>query len=225
MEGWQFDGARALLNTGDLRGTIDLARPMRGISAIIFKQVAVEGAILGVSVEPDPGVAERGDALWQAADAYVRGADFVAAYREPLEVSYNLQVYWRIAAATSDMPLALDAIISIQTPLWEAHPCVKVRSELFGRPAVTVGEGLAIPGDSDWSYVEATRPGDFATFQCNEAHVGSAGACWRFGRQFMEKGVIRRLHIRGAVVPRGSEQAGVEKLRQTLLNEEPPLTT
>lgn len=224
MSGWQFEGARALLSSSGLRGMVDLTRPVRGLTALMYNDVAVEGFLLGVSVEPDAGVAERGDALWRPADAYVRGADLVAAYREPLEVSYNVHVYWRIVEATAERPFAIDAIVSVQTPLWEAHPVVTVRSELFGRPATTVGAGLAIAGEREWSYVEASRPGDFRVCESEKDETSSPGASWRFGRQFMEKGVIRRLHLRGAFVPRGSEETGVEQLRLALMTEEPPLT-
>ena len=225
MDCWQLDGTRAVLHTGGVRGMVDLARPMRGLAALIINDIAVEGGILGVGVEPDAGIAERGDALWQPADAYVRGADLVVAYREPLEVSYNVEVYWRIAAATAAFPLAVDAIVSVQTPLWEAHPAVTVSSDLFGRPATAVGSGLAIAGDNGWSYIEATRPGDFAVAAPNKTASSTPGACWRFGRHFMEKGVIRRLQLRGAIVPHGTEQASVEQLRLALMAEEPPLTT
>lgn len=225
MDCWQFDGTRALLHAGGVQGMVDLARPMRGLTSLIINNVAVDGGLLGVSVEPDAGVAERGDALWQPADAYVRGADLVVAYREPLEVSYDVEVYWRIAPATAALPLAVDAIVSVQTPLWEAHPAVTVCSNLFGRRATAVSTGLAIAGDNGWSYVEATRPGDFAVSTADEKGSGSAAASWRFGRQFMEKGVIRRLQLRGAIVPQGTEQASVEQLRLALTAEEPPLTT
>lgn len=225
MDCWQLDGTRALLNLEGLRGMVDLARPMRGLSALIVNEAAVEGGLLGVSVEPDAGVAERGDVLWQPADAYVRGADLVVAYREPLEVAYNVQIYWRLVPATKTVLFAIDAIVSVQTPLWEAHPAVTVRSELFGRPATPVGAGLTIRGDNGWSYVEATRPGDFIVATQNEQGVDSPGGGWRFGRQFMEKGVIRRLQLRGAIVSHGAEEASADQLRVALSGEEPQLTT
>ena len=40
----------------------------------------------------------------------------------------------------------------------------------------------------------------------------------------MERGVIRRLCLRGALIPRASDQAAVERLRAAFVAEQPPLT-
>jgi hypothetical protein len=133
-----------------------------------------------------------------------------------------LQLYWRIVDAL-DGAAALDLICSIQTPLWEARPGVTACSSMFETPAVIVDDTLIAAGHGKWSYVEATRCGDFEPAAANREGE-FPGAYWRFGPQLMEKGVIRRLQVRGAFVTRDAAMRDADRLAQELAAEEPALT-
>jgi hypothetical protein len=219
---WQLDGSRAMLHAARLSGAIDLLHPCRGVTGMCIDGSALVGWLMAVDVVATDGCGSPCDQPWQIADVYIRGRDLVATYREPLEQPFNLQLYWRIVDAL-DGAAALDLICSIQTPLWEAHPGVTACSSMFETLAVIVDDALIAAGHGKWSYIEATRRGDFAPTAA-EGQGEFAGAYWRFGPQFMEKGVIRRLQVRGAFVPRDAATRDASRLAQELSAEEPALT-
>jgi hypothetical protein len=219
---WELDGGRAVLHSGRLQGMIELSQPTRGLNAVRVDGAAQVGWLMGVDVGSAETRGTSKDQPWEIADVYVRGRDLVVTYREPLEQPFNLQLYWRIVDAL-DGAAALDLICSIQTPLWEARPGVTACSSMFETPAAIVDDALIAAGHGKWSYVEATRRGDFAPAAA-ERQGAFAGAYWRFGPQFMEKGVIRRLQVRGAFVPRDAATRDAGRLAQELAAEEPALT-
>ena len=218
---WELDGCRAILHAGRLTGMIDLTQPSRGLTGIRVDGAAIVGSLMGVDVSSTETRGTSADEPWTIADAYVRGRDLVVSYREPRELPFNLQLYWRAIEAADGAP-TVELICSVQTPLWEAHPQVTVSSSAFAREAKVLGEGLSCVSESGAVYYEATRPGDF-TATAAETDRRFSGAFWNFGPQFMEKGVIRRLQVRGAF---GSDDARSElaKLRAELAGEEPALT-
>jgi len=218
---WELDGHRAILHTGRLVGMIDLTQPARGLTAIRVDGAAIVGSLMGVDVSSTETRGTSADEPWTIADAYIRGRDLVATYREPRELPFNLQLYWRTIDAADGTP-TLDLICSVQTPLWEAHPSLTVCSSAFGRGAAILGEGLSCSNDSGAAYLESTRSGDF-TPAAASSDPQSSGAFWSFGPQFMEKGVIRRLQVRG-VFSGGDARSELAKLRAELASEEPALT-
>jgi hypothetical protein len=220
---WQLDGSRAILHAARLRGAIDLLHPCRGLTGLCIDGSALVGWLMAVDVVATDGCGSPCDQPWQIADVYIRGRDLVATYREPLEQPFNLQLYWRIVDAL-DGAASLDLICSIQTPLWEAHPGLTVCSSMFESPAAIAGDALVTGGHGKWSYVEATRRGDFDP-AASDGKGEFDGAYWRFGPQFVEKGVIRRLQVRGAFVPRDAVNRDACRLTQELAAEEPALTT
>jgi hypothetical protein len=219
---WQLDGSHAILHAKRLCGAIDLLHPCRGLTGVRIDGSALVGWLMAVDVTASEGCRSLSDQPWQLADVYLRGRDLVAVYREPLEQPFNLQLYWRVADAL-DGAAALDLICSIQTPSWEAYPGVTVCSSMFETPAAIVDGAIVAAGHEKWSYVEVTRDGDFGP--ASSSGLGEfSGAYWSFGPQFMEKGVIRRLQIRGAFVPRDAAVRDAARLAAELASEEPPLT-
>jgi hypothetical protein len=220
---WRLDGSHALLRSSTLRGEIDLLHPARGLSGVCVDGAAHVGWLMGVDVASAETRGEPKDQPWDITDAYIRGRDLVAHYREPLEQPFNLQVYWRVVESLDGAP-ALDLICSVQTPLWEAHPVVTVCSSMFEcSPAIAEG-ALVTAGPRDRAYLEVTRHGDFQPMAPGE-DAQFIGPFWRFGPQFMEKGVIRRLQLRGAFVPADEASSRLRELQNELAAERPALTT
>lgn len=207
---------------------MDLTAPQRGLGLLHHGNAPLAGWLLGVTAKGDLAGAERSESpldSWTPSDAYVRGDDLVVAYGAGPELPFGMQIYWRASELTSRRGTVLDAIVSIQTRAWEAFPEVAVASALAIDSAnindeAAVLRHLGLP----WSYVEIAKPGDFKqdVFTMGEANMGRTA--WTFGREFMERGVIRRLQIRGAFVPRDEDETIVDYLRQSLLAEAPPLT-
>lgn len=207
---WRFDGRVASLACGPLEATLDVATPARGLTQLAYRGIRLDGHLLAVDVDAEP------------ADAYVRGEDLVVAYRESAERPFSVQVYWSAAASTGQ--LILDATVSIQTRQWEAYPVVSVQSSIAGTAPMGEGNCASIlrPADADWSYAEAAPPEDFAA--CVSPGGPGSPIAWGFAEQFMERGVIRRLRLRGAFVPRIGDVAAAAELQAALCREQPPLT-
>lgn len=207
---WRFDGQIASLACGPLEATLDVATPARGLTQLAYRGTRLDGRLLAVDVDAEP------------ADAYVRGEDLVVAYRESAERPFSVQVYWSAAASMGHV--ILDATVSIQTRQWEAYPVVSVQSSIVGAAPVGECDGASIlrPADADWSYAEAALPEDFAA--CVSPGGPGSPIAWRFAEQFMERGVIRRLRVRGAFVPRVVDVAAAAELEAALRCEQPPLT-
>jgi hypothetical protein len=213
---WELDGNRALLSVGALSGVFDVERPDRGLAELQFKGAPLAGGLLGIAVDAAGAKPPADNASWQPSDFYERGRDLVATYREPFGEPFNLQVYWRIVEAGDDGPL-VDLIASVQTPLWEAYPAVSIGSPIEGSH-VASRDALIRRLSPQLSYVEVSRPGDF------ELAAEEQGGRWRFDSQFMERGVIRRLHLRAGFTRSDDDAAFARRLQATLIAEAPPLT-
>jgi len=224
-ENWRLDGIQATLSAGSLGAVLDVTRPFSGLSNLRLGGDAFVGQLLGVSVAEAKQSGAPSKAPWKPDDFYVRGCDLVAAYREPLEQPFNLQAYWRVLEHGRDQPPVLEAIVSIHTPRWEAYPCVTIESQLPSDELAWADDTPILRSGVAWSYIELAYPGDFALTIMEPQLGGVRGFQWRFGPQFMEKGVIRRLRIRSAIVPRQGDEAAARRLRAGLLAEQPPLTT
>jgi hypothetical protein len=53
---------------------------------------------------------------------------------------------------------------------------------------------------------------------------GARRTDWRFTGEFMERGVIRRLRLRAALVPREGDVETLRRMQAALAVEQPPLT-
>ena len=217
---WFLQGSQAKLACGALLAEIDLERPTRGLHNLHLSVQKVDGWLMGVNVVEDAGPEEP----WQPTDAYTRGNDLVATYREPLGQPFTLQVYWRVLPLKDRQSAALESIVSIQTREWEAHPHVTLSSALAVDSAQLEYGGINFRSRHDWAYVEATPPGDFTPSACESTAPNLHAAVWTYGNHFMERGVIRRLRLRGAIVPIAEGEDAVEQLRADLNAEPPPLT-
>jgi hypothetical protein len=223
---WRLHGNRAELTVGDFTAAIDVERPGRGLHDLTISGACHDWALLRIGVAAPAQPVSAFDATWPASDVYVRGRDVVATYREPLGQPFNVQIYWRMIEGQAAVRLVLETIVSVQTPTWEAYPGVGVHSSPSpGEVSVTEDDMHIFRSDADWSYVELPYPGDFTLADENLPDDSLREFRWRFGPQFMERGVIRRLRIRGAILHCDEMFSAVSELRSDFLAEQPPLTT
>jgi hypothetical protein len=212
---WRLDGAVARLDHGSLRAVVDVTAPNRGLHELVFRDKPLEGWLLGVDVDARPD------------DAYARGRDLVATYRETPARPFTIQVYWSAWADSQGVGEAvLDVTVSIQTRQWEAYPRVLAASMLASCELTAVDAGAILwrLPEADWTYAECSPPGDLALRETAPEPNGAHASDWVFSDQFMERGVIRRLRVRGAFLPRQADRAAVVALRDALATERPPLT-
>ncbi|MDC0936864.1 hypothetical protein OAS39_11310 [Pirellulales bacterium] len=184
---------------------------------------------------------------WEVEDAYVRGNDLVATYRPQEGMPFRWQVYWRVSPLGDSAAAGLDVVLSVQTPLLETWPAFEVAShldahtvELLDRDGVVVGsrgsskvDGLEsttdfrfvfAQSDGRRSFAEMAHPADFGS--CRVTWEGDSGVKtqWRFGTSFMEKGVIRRIQMRTAILPNDACATDARSQLEELVQRPPPLT-
>jgi hypothetical protein len=213
---WRLDGSQAFLHCDALQASVDVTRARRGLAELRFRGAPIEGWLLGVDVEaPAP-----------PSDAYVRGGDLVVAYPESADRPFSVQIYWSLGQGTPlTESLVLDGTVSIQTRQWEAYPRVTVTSQIAGAERISLDAAATVvrPAGVEWSYIEVVPAEDFAQVTPSDGGPASSSG-WIYDGHFMERGVIRRLRIRGAIVPRANDLEAAVRLRTHLLAEQPPLT-
>ena len=219
---WTLNATRAILRTPQLNAGVDLLRPRAGLGQLAYGGSAFDGSILGVAPGTFP-LPSPGDLT----DRFVRGTDLVATYAATTERPFSLQVYWR-ATTTSDGAVVLDAILSLQTDLLESFPGIAIETTLPTGECTPLEDAgadarLIRPDDVDWSYAETAHPDDAGQLQISESD-GDLRMVRQLGGRFLEKGVIRRLRVRGIFLPRDGDEATATTYLTSLVAEEPPLT-
>jgi hypothetical protein len=221
---WRLYGTTAQLEAGQVDARLDLHQPSQGLVGLRWNNRALDCQLLKVGVGSGATSTSAAQAsTWQLIDAYIRGCDLVATYREPLGQPFNLQLYWRVLQSQAEPQLAIELIASVQTPLWEAYPWVSVTSVLPNATVTSSEDELIFTTPDGPSYIELSYPGDFVL---SAAASDSRGASprWQFGPQFMEKGVIRRLRLRGAIASLENAPLSAAQMRAAFLAAHPPLT-
>jgi hypothetical protein len=238
MNHWQLTEAVARLTHCPLEARVDLLNPALGMHALTWNAAPLAGNLLGVTVAeesaPPMPVAIAGS------DRYVRGNDLVANYPECKAQHFTLQVYWRIATSAPNLTV-IDAIVSLQTSLLECFPKAVLTTKLPSGEVLAItndGSLLAVAADrltSDepagvlvrgddhaWSYLEMTHPTDLGCWRVTR--TGGIQLERELGGEFQEKGVIRRLRVRGAFMARDSDEETAAQLIAEFAASEPPLT-
>jgi hypothetical protein len=181
MATWRLTDHEANLAIGQLAARLDLARPERGLTDWTLDGRPLAGGVFEVDLG-DPSRA-RADAPIAVDDAYVRGDDLVAVYGPSPTSPYRMQIYWRGAAATSRAAAlgAVDLVASVQTPLLDSRPELRVACTLPGgdspqgslwRLSSRAGESLAAI-DVSTSGASSDASGDLPCFLWRPA-----GADW-----------------------------------------------
>ncbi len=228
-DAWQLDDTNATLRCTEFSAQIDLLNPHTGLTKITCGDAAIDGSVLGIAPGSDAAIAQR-----DISDAYVRGSDLVVTYAETKERPFSLQVYWRATSPTDDV-IVLDTILSLQTDLLESFPGVAVETHFpegkYAEITMDVAQAQrAVVGtlfratDVRWSYAEMTHPEDSGESEITHGENDQLHLRRQLGGHFLEKGVIRRLRVRGVFLPQEQDQEVAAKQLAGLITAEPPLT-
>ncbi len=235
---WHLEHEVAQLRIGPLSAELDLRWPLAGLAN--WQGLGQSAAAVGVlGIETPTFLAGVRDAL---VEAYLRGPDLIAVYRELSGWPVMLQAQW--TALTSDPaqdsagPLAtVELTLSVRTERLETRPdlCVVSRLPLgdllavadAGLPAETVGPAcvLAQPRQGDWSYAEMVHPADFGGTEAVPP-ADPAGVVVLHHRLFarcLEKGVLLRTRVRGVFLPRSDDFRQAAESSRVFFGMEPPL--
>lgn len=222
---WKLEGTTARLAVNGFSAVIDLLRPSLGLHELHDRHVAGLGAtLLGVQLS----VADVGEL--SLPETYVRGDDLVATYLQTAARPFRLQAYWRfidpatIAGCRESVLVELQ--VSINTSLLDTRPFVDVATTVVGAIAKQSVDGrLLVRGvGGNWSYFEAAHDSDAATSTSANVPAG-VRITHRLFDLPLEKGVILRSRIRGALVPAADDAAVAEAVWRDFTTSQPPLTT
>lgn len=235
---WILDGGSARLQRAPLAGRISIDRPGDGLHDLQCNGRSVAGRLATVSVRnaADAPPTTPPAPAWQVEDAYVRGDDLVVVYQPLGDHPIRWQAYWRAPPVGQQGLAELDVIVSIQTPLLESYPLVTVGSCF---PAATIqwcdAEGspcdagvqcriARIDVDSQLHMAEMVASKDFDSCRVEATAEHGVSTVWSMGRQFMEKGVIRRVRMRSVLTPANISSEALGRLWAELEHVAPPLT-
>jgi hypothetical protein len=238
LSAWQLVQSLGQLRCGALTARVDVEQPSLGLHELSLNGAPVAGQLLGVTVAEEN--APPTELAIAGIDKFVRGGDLVANYPQCETQPFTLHNYWRIAEA-SDKLIVIDAIVSLQTTLLECYPKTILTTELPARSAVIISPsdndersidaamesdeavGILIRGvHPAWSYVEIAHPTDLGTWRIEKN--STARIQRELGGEFQEKGVIRRLRVRGAFLPRKNDAQTARQIFAEFAESEPPLT-
>jgi hypothetical protein len=196
-------------------------------------------AVRVLGIETPTFQAGGGDAL---VEAYLRGPDLIAVYRELPDWPIALQARWSggWAGDRSCGTLAIvELILSARTERLEARPELYVVSRLplgdllgvadAGPPVEVAGPDwfLVRPRQGDWSYAEMAHP---ANLDGSEAvppadPAGVVVLRHRLFAQRLEKGVLLRTRVRGVFQKSQNDAAVAAAEYWAFASADPPLGT
>jgi hypothetical protein len=238
---WQFTSSSEARAAGNgLPGRIDLLRPNQGVTIDLNATNGSNVNILGLAIETPVG-------RETLADAYERVTDLVATYLPTADRPHRVQVYWqRPVESLPGVRAWFDMQVLTQTDLLDSDPRRSTLSELpIGevlrlsvaseqlvvlKPTASLKRDASLPclvvrpDGTDWSYLEMVHPLDF-----HQSDLQVAGNRLQIRQAlfvaFLEKGVILRSRVRGAIVDRTGDTKTARELYRRLCEESPPLAT
>ena len=243
---WRLKGHEAQLALPGVEATIDLAAPSCGLSRLAVLGQDLHGSVLGAhhaDVEPHAGGA--------VIESYERGEDLVAVYDQTEACPFRTTFYWRAGGALAEKPgVTLDMILSVQTNLLDVTPRIETRScfsdaevVLFppsddksrldldrgtllaeAPPDAEIGCVMLRLAELDATYCELIHPSDWRGLSIRR-DGDQIEWSWSLVGHFMEKGVIRRLRVRGAFLNGRAKEKRVGELYADFAESPPPLTT
>ena len=235
---WQLAESDARLQVGSLHANVDLLQPANGLHQLSRQNSSFAGKLLGVTVAEES--ATPTNLATVGIDKFVRGGDLIANYPQCESQPFTLHIYWRVATADSRL-IILDAIVSLQTSLLECFPKAILTTELPASEAWIVPSdgssptklaqqlnssapsGVLLRGaENGWSYLEVTHPDDLGEWRVTNSTTAKIER--ELGGEFQEKGVIRRLRVRGAFIADDNDLEIATQLIKDFAASRPPLT-
>ncbi len=134
---WRLVGTTATWQCDQLRASLDLQQPQRGLERLAFQGKSLrETALMQVFLadrDEETGGCERSRlrSRLQLEECYVRGSDLVATYADSGRNVFP-EFYWRVSTGspTHSGAVVLDLLVSMRTDLPDGDPSVDLRCRL-----------------------------------------------------------------------------------------------
>lgn len=202
---WTLSAPIAHLHVGALTATIDLTHPQRGLHGLKVGSASLGAtSLLGIDL-PIESIEEL-----SLPETYVRGGDLVAVYSATKSRPWRVQAYWRAIDVAAQDAIVVELHVSTNTGLLDVQPAVDVVSLLTDAKPQSHGNnqvGFNL-GSTGLDYWQAVHPDDPCTTR-SQAMSGGVQLSQRLFDRFLEKGVILRSRIRGALVPHGASTSTI----------------
>ncbi len=235
---WQLAESDARLQVGSFLANVDLLQSANGLHQLSWQSMPFAGKLLGVTVAEESTTPTN--LATEGIDKFVRGGDLIANYPQCETQPFTLHIYWRLAKAESQLVI-IDAIVSLQTSLLECFPKAILTTELAASETWIVPEdgsnarkldqrlessesaGILLRDVTEGqSYLEVTHSDDLGKWRV--APSGTTTIQRELGGEFQEKGVIRRLRVRGAFLSAENDLEVATQIIQDFAASPPPLT-
>jgi hypothetical protein len=227
---WIVDQHLARVTSPTLTAEIDLHRPDAGLHGLAFAGTLLDAQARMLAV----GANEAGGWELSGPESYARGADLVATYPQTAARPYRLQAYWRVVDLSTIASLrgaaCVELQLSINTSLLDTAPTVETTDD-FGPGEIIVPAALENcatilrPQNATWSYVRLVHLVDRGRTTVDAAASTKLPLHLPLFGRYLEKGVIMRARIRGAIVPRTNDESAAAEIFQDFLHSPLPLTT
>ena len=242
---WQLADDSASLALPSLAAQINVLEPWRGLLAPQWRSSALPPAVSVLQVDARELIAPNRLPL----EVYIRQSDLIATYAPSEGRNVQTQIYWRAAQAESAATIEL--ILSAQTHLLDSRPSLQAHSTLpagavfhlpqgaqqltelaldfQSRREFAAGECLPLflfrPHGAAYSYAEMVQPADFAGASLELRGEDLLRFSHPLFAERLEKGVIRRVRLCGAFLPRDGDLERALAVYRHFVAEPLPLTT
>jgi hypothetical protein len=242
---WELVDDVATFSLPSLTGRINVLEPWRGLQSPAWKGTALPASVSVLQVDARELIAANRLPL----EVYVRQSDLIATYAPSEGRNVQSQIYWR--ASQSATVASVELIISAQTHLLDSRPSLLALTSLPGGQVIQLAAGadqfaelslddrsradylpeqvtplfLFRPHAATYSYAEMVQPADFAGASLELR----GGELLRFSHHLfaerLEKGVIRRVRLRGIFLPRQGDLEQALVSYREFIGSPLPLTT
>ncbi len=245
---WRVADNQARLELPQLVAELDLEQPQRGIDNCRVLGGKVR-TLQTLQIQPAD---EEGDLPLKRVDTYLRGTDLIACYAN-LAQQVRLQLDWRALPATEHAIGGIELVVSVSTECWVRQPRLLVGSQLWADEVRLVADRgtpnphtQAIPLNVPWvdtsgdlgggilyraaeltAFVEMIDPGEYSRLTLTPLTGPRAGCVQSRLRVFedrLEKGVIRRVRLRGMFLTPTNDTLAALACYRDFRNSELPLT-
>jgi hypothetical protein len=242
---WQLADYTAQLGLPSLTAQINVLEPWRGLLAPHWRSALLPPTVSVLQVDARELIAPNRLPL----EVYVRQRDLIATYAPSEGRNVQTQIYWR--AGQADSASTIELILSAQTHLLDCRPRLLALSTLpagavfhlpqeaeqlselafdfQARREFTPGECVPLflfrPHGAAYSYAEMVQPSDFAGASLELRGEELLRFSHPLFAERLEKGVIRRVRLCGAFLPRDGDLERAVAVYRNFIAEPLPLTT
>jgi hypothetical protein len=242
---WQLGDESAELSLPTLEARIDILEPWRGLLSPQFRGTGLPAAFSILQVDARELIAPNRLPL----EVYVRQQDLIATYAPSEGRNVQTQIYWR--GGQHGSVATVELILSAQTHLLDSRPSLVALSTLPAgavfylsqdgerleelafdfqsrrefAPSECVPLLLFRPHGAAYSYAEMVLPSDFAGASLELRGEELLRYSHPLFAERLEKGVIRRVRLCGALLPREGDLEQARQVYQHFVAEPLPLTT